>query len=156
MENMGYRALDIAREIVAVSAEYGDLITNLKLQKLLYYTNAWYMALHKKSLFEEDFQAWIHGPVVPSVYRYFKDCMSRPIIAEKRSASLDPEVSSHILDILSEFGGYSVLQLEIMTHREDPWRDARGTLPPDQSSTNTISKSSIYKYYSGLANVQEA
>lgn len=152
MENMGYNPLDIAKKIVAVSAEHGDLVTNLKLQKLLYYTDAWYMVNHQKSLFAEDFQAWIHGPVIPSVYHHFKKYMSGPIDPVKGSVRIDPAVSNHILDILETFGGYSALQLEIMTHQEDPWRIARGGLPADQSSANIISKESICKYYSDFAN----
>ena len=52
-----------------VDEDAGDSMTNLRLQKLLFYAQAWHLALTNRPLFEEDFEAWVHGPVIPSFYR---------------------------------------------------------------------------------------
>jgi len=62
-------ALQIARHIVRESRTTGEPITNLKLQKLLYYCQGWHLAYHEKVLFSDPIQAWVHGPAVPNVYR---------------------------------------------------------------------------------------
>ncbi len=54
--------------------EAGDVITHLKLQKLVYYAQAWYLANFNRPLFDEDMQAWTHGPVVPSLWKEYRDC----------------------------------------------------------------------------------
>ncbi len=56
-----------------IDREAGDSITHLKLQKLLYYAQAWSLVLKGKSLFEEDFEAWAHGPVLPSIFEQYKN-----------------------------------------------------------------------------------
>jgi len=69
---MSYRALTIAKHILKICADHGDNLTNLKLQKLLYYSQAWYLALNDETLFSDDIEAWVHGPVVSSVYQEYK------------------------------------------------------------------------------------
>ena len=60
---------DIAKYFLAqADEEIGDLISNLKLQKLVYYAQGFYLALHDEALFPEDIEAWTHGPVVPVLY----------------------------------------------------------------------------------------
>ena len=61
-------AQQIADYLIAFSHSVGDPISNLKLQKLLYYAQAWYLALHNEPLFPESIEAWVHGPAVPPVY----------------------------------------------------------------------------------------
>src|SRR5258708_4115865 len=69
----GCSALDVANWfLAAMDRGAGDSITHLKLQKLVYYAQAWSLALRNKPLFDEDFVAWTHGPVVKSVWRRFK------------------------------------------------------------------------------------
>ena len=61
--------------------KHGDLITNLKLQKLLYFAQGWFLALYDTPLFKEEIQAWIHGPVVATVYHSYKGFGYGPITA---------------------------------------------------------------------------
>ena len=62
----------VADWFIHFAHEVGDPITNLKLQKLVYYAQAWYLALHGKRLFPAEFQAWVHGPVCHSLYQRFR------------------------------------------------------------------------------------
>lgn len=137
--------------LLAECREQGEILTNLKLQKLLYYAQAWFLALRDTALFSEDFQAWAHGPVLPSQYHRFKDFAWRPITIEVDCPELDDEVENHLLDIIEEFGSETAVALERMTHRETPWIAARDGLPNGAISDAVISKSSMKRYYRDLA-----
>lgn len=73
-------ARQVADYVIAFLAEHGDPTTNLKLQKLLYYSQAWYLALYDLPLFDDRIEAWVHGPVVPPVYGAFKGKEWQPIV----------------------------------------------------------------------------
>ena len=129
----------------------GELLTNLKLQKLLYYAQAWFLVLKGKALFSEDFQAWIHGPVLPSQYHRFKKYEWRPIDGEiSRPTNITEEVIVHLCEIIDVFSVETAAALELMTHNEAPWKDARKNVLPDQQSRAIISKESMITFYSLL------
>lgn len=128
----------------------GDVLTNLKLQKLLYYAQAWYLVNYDNSLFTEDFQAWVHGPVLVSEYQRFKRFKWKPITEELSLPSLNPNVVKHLSEIIDIFGVETAVALELMTHNETPWRDARKGVPEDQNSSRIISKESMKSFYKKL------
>ncbi|MBN9590371.1 MAG: hypothetical protein BGN85_02220 [Alphaproteobacteria bacterium 64-11] len=140
----------VADYLLVECRERGEVLTNLKLQKLIYYAQAWELALRDRELFAEDCQAWIHGPVIPSQYQRFKDYQWRPITEEIARPSLPEAVASHLNEIVDVFGADSAVALELMTHRERPWLEARGDLLPDAPSTNRISKTTMRDYYRSL------
>lgn len=113
--------------ILRVDESTGDVMTNLRLQKLVYYAQAWHLALTGKPLFDDDFEAWIHGPVVPHLYRRFKDNGWRPIDRAATSPILpmDDETRDVLEEVWSAYGQFSATHLEELTHSEDPWIDAR-------------------------------
>ena len=120
-----YKAIQIARWFVEwASAESADL-SNLKLQKLLYYAQGWNLAKRGTPLFEEEIQAWSHGPVVPTVYRAFRDFGSGDITLDGDFDwdSVDPETTQLLADVWSTYGVFGAWQLRNMTHDEPPWRD---------------------------------
>ena len=126
----------------------GDVLTNLKLQKLLYYAQAWYLARFDVPIFSEDFEAWIHGPVLPSQYRRFKTCEWRPIQDYIRAPqALPPKLTKHLNAIISTFGTETATALEMMTHQEMPWLRARRNIPNNSPSRSVISKSSMKEFY---------
>jgi uncharacterized phage-associated protein len=129
--------------------ERGDILTNLKLQKLLYYAQAWHLAIHNKQLFAEDFQAWVHGPALPSQYQRFKKFEWRPILEESIVLPRldDVNVVSYLVEIVNIFGVETASSLELMTHNEKPWQDARKGIPKDQPSTAVITKQSMRLFY---------
>lgn len=150
-------ARDVAEYLIWLAAEAGDGLTNLKLQKLLYYAQAWFIVLYGRKLFEEDFEAWVHGPVIRALYGCYKEFSYSPITPSGRKPRPLPEqVVKHLKNILQTFGGFSAYQLELMTHSELPWQNARRGLAPDQSSRNIISTTDMQSFYSGMLNGQKA
>lgn len=123
-----------------------------KLQKLCFYAYAWYMTLNnKKKLFNEHFEAWIHGPVNPALYQKYREWGWNSIPREKKlppEIADNPEISEFIQEVYDSYGHLDADQLEYLTHNEDPWILARSGLKPYETSTNQISDTEIYKYYS--------
>jgi len=144
-------AREVADYIIWFSHKHGDPISNLKLQKLLYYAHAWYLAIHNKPLFDEDFEAWVHGPVIPSVYHAFKDWAWKPIEENPRKPALPRKVEKHLEEIMDVYGSLSAYQLEKLAHREKPWRVARGPIPNDALSRAKISNKEMKAFYRALA-----
>ena len=116
-------AHDIAKYFVSlVDEEAGDSITNLKLQKLLYYAQGGYLAYHDEPLFPEAIEAWTHGPVVPSVYRHYKQHGGEPIPVEPVNLEAYSEQVREVLDEVDKvFGQFTAGKLRAMTHNEPPW-----------------------------------
>lgn len=142
-----YTANQIADYFIAFSHEHGDPITNLKLQKLLYYAQAWHLALFDAPLFPDRIEAWVHGPVVPEVYRRFKGWAWKPIEEDPEYPTFQDNVSEFLGDLLREYGYKTAYELELLSHEEEPWRFARGRIPMDVESTAQISHASMAKYY---------
>lgn len=143
-------ARQVADYIIHFLAEHGDPVSNLKLQKLLYYSQAWYLALYNKPLFGERIEAWTHGPAIPPIYGEFKAWSWKPIPPPKRVRALPKKIESHINEVLEVYGNFSAYQLERLTHQEDPWKNARVGLASDQPSHNVIRLEDMKKYYRAL------
>lgn len=116
---------DVANYFLSQSSDdAGDLISNLKLQKLVYYAQGFSLALLGKPLFEEEIEAWMHGPVVPELYRKYRDHGSEGIPAP---ADFDP--SEHfnkqqialLREVNEMYGQFSAWKLRNLTHEEAPW-----------------------------------
>ena len=118
-------AKDVADYFLTKASFNDDDITNLKLQKLLYYAQGFHLALFDKELFNEKIEAWIHGPVCPDVYHEFKDYGANIISDYQISKDFDKIFSKEQLEFLDEiyevFGQYSAWKLRNMTHEEPPW-----------------------------------
>jgi uncharacterized phage-associated protein len=121
---MAHKALNVANEILKLSnPEIGDIISNLKLQKLLYYVQGFHIAMKDEPLFDEDIIAWQYGPVVPEVYHEFK-CFGSGAIAVPDSDTdfgLSNEQLDLIKDVYEVYGQFSAVKLMKMTHEESPW-----------------------------------
>lgn len=127
-------------------------ITPLALQKSLYYIQGFYYAFYNKFLFEEDCQAWVHGPVYPDIYYRYRDFKLDPIAC---TAEIDDSVftSSEIavLDsIAKHLCCYSGKVLEKFTHSEFPWLSARGNLTEAELSDQIIRKEDIGRYFESV------
>ena len=118
-------AHDVAKYFVAlVDEDAGDSISNLKLQKLLYYAQGFHLALHGKPLFHEKIKAWDHGPVVPQVYHMYKEHGANAIPKEEIDPHIYTKEVRELLDeVYSVYGQFSAGKLRSMTHNEPPWRD---------------------------------
>lgn len=137
---------DIADYFINLANETGSFISNLKLQKLVYYAQAWYLAIYGKPLFEEDFQAWVHGPVIPELYQKYKKFSWRPI-DEDVNPNLPTPIQEFLSDVADEYFACDAYELERMTHIEDSWNQARGNIPMDEASEAIISKEWMKEYY---------
>lgn len=140
----------VADWFIARSHEVGDPITPLKLQKLVYYAQAWYVAIYGKPLVRDEFQAWLHGPVSPKLYQRFKSLQWRVIEEDVEKPELPTEIAAHLEEVMEQYGGYSAWDLERLTHTEPPWIEARGDVPADANSENPISVEAMRDYYRSL------
>lgn len=116
------KAIDIAKYFVSLSdSEAGDTISNLKVQKLLYYAQGFSLVILGKPLFDEDILAWNHGPVVASVYHELKHFGSSEISFQDCSVELDEADKQLLNDVYEVYGQFSAWKLRDMTHNEAPW-----------------------------------
>ena len=131
--------------------EYGPM-TTMKLQKLAYYSQAHCLATHGNCLFQEDFQAWVNGPVAPALYREHRGkFLIHPgelADAVKSHSPLSEHVKQEVHTICSRLAILTGNQLSTMTHREDPWRLARQGCGPSDHCETVISKESMRSFYS--------
>lgn len=144
---MVHRVDAIADHIIWNAHRHGSFISNLKLQKLLYYAHAWHLAIHDEALFAERIEAWVHGPVVPSIYRRFKRHGFRNIDEAIRRPELGTSTANFLDELLRQYLPFDAYALELMTHQEEPWLDARGGAPPDRRSRAQITDSAIKRYF---------
>lgn len=133
--------------ICSIDREAGDSLTHLKLQKLLYYAQAWSMVFFEKTLFEEDFQAWSHGPVLPSIWEKYKKFGHENIETDDSDHHLPQNIIELLEEIKEVYGEKSAKYLENLSHSEKPWIEARQTLPLEQRSTTAISKKTMRHFY---------
>lgn len=124
-----YSALDVAKWFILHNKVYvdegsADLLSNLKIQKLLYYAQGVFLAITNRPLFTEDIVAWQYGPVVEEVYHTYKGFGSAGITLDIYEI---PEISKKDQALLKEvydvFGQYSAIGLMKMTHSETPWKE---------------------------------
>lgn len=143
-----YKAIDISRWFISfVDKNHGDLITNLKVQKLLYYAEAWSQVFYNRTLFEEDIQAWAHGPVVPEVYHAFKNRGLEPLELDRALEKLDDEALEILEEVQSIYGELTAKSLEIMTRQDTPWLRARNGLSEEAVCNTVIPKHEIKEFY---------
>jgi uncharacterized phage-associated protein len=152
---------NLAEIIVSFFNEKGDFISNKKLQKLLYYIQAWHFVYFDgENIFEEDIlpEAWVHGPVFPSIYSEYKRFGFSPItvneedfkpyIALIESSGLTPDQVELLEAVLKQYGNRTAFELEYLSHSERPWLNAREGLKPFEACETEISKKSIVDFYS--------
>lgn len=126
-------------------------MTHKKLQKLCYYSYSWYLTYFNKSLFPSKFEAWIHGPVEPSLYRRFKEKGWIEINdSEIMTQDIKVEVTQWAQNIYNSYGHLDGNQLEYLTHAEAPWLKARGGIAEYESSNSFIEDDVIRNFYLGV------
>jgi uncharacterized phage-associated protein len=146
---MAFEAFDVAKWFInRVDRESGESITHLKVQKLLYFAEAWYQVLHGKDLFNEQIEAWAHGPVVREVYGKLSDYGWQALPPIDPTMLEFPEDVQGALELVVDlYDRFGAKQLESITHTDRPWLDARGGLAPEARCTAPIDKSAIRAYF---------
>lgn len=132
---------NVAKYLLSFQGEdASDAISNMKLQKLLYYAQGFALAILGRPLFSEDFEAWEYGPVVPSVYKQYKKYGFKaipPVDINIKKAFKDEEVK--LLDqVYNVFGQYSAWALSEMSHNTAPWKE---------TANNSIISKEVMKNY---------
>ena len=127
-------------------------MTTWKLQKLVYYCQAWHLVWEDKPLFPERIEAWFAGPVVPELYYAHKGKyqISRADLKKGNSLNLADNEKESIDVVIKDFGKHTGFELSQMTHNEAPWKLARGGCAPNEVCTSEITLESMGEYYSSL------
>jgi uncharacterized phage-associated protein len=136
-------------DVVAyILREHGPT-TAMKLQKLLYYCQAWSLVWDEKPMFSARIEAWVTGPVVPAVYRLHRGQFEISTWSGNPN-NLTSEQKETVNAVLHFYGGKTAQWLSDLTHRESPWLDARSGLDDRERGDNTISHAALHEYYSSL------
>lgn len=140
-------------DVTAYILEKVGPITAMKLQKLVYYSQAWSLVWDETSLFDEPIQAWANGPVVPALFNkhqgQFK--VSKESLPDGNPDNLTASEKDTIDAVLEYYGKESSQYLSDLTHMEDPWRNARAGMPDGERGNREITHAALAMYYEGLA-----
>lgn len=129
-----YDPRSVANLLLDLAAGQGIPITNLALQKLLYFAHGHFLIRTRRPLMSGSFEAWNYGPVHPAVYREFKSLGAKPIEARAVARDVmtgalkplppidDNEVKQQLLSVLSSYGHLSPGRLVDISHApRGPW-----------------------------------
>ncbi|AIL31966.1 hypothetical protein IX83_00270 [Basilea psittacipulmonis DSM 24701] len=138
---------DVAKYFLSLcnDDESGDLISNLKIQKLVYYAQGFSLAIHNKPLFQEKIQAWMHGPVVPDLYNKYKKYENGALPTTDLNIDFDKfsvEEKKLLDDVYDVYGQFSAWKLRNMTHDEMPWKSTY-----QLGKSNEISNEVLKEYF---------
>lgn len=141
---MVYDALDIAAYVVKRCHETNTTVSNLKLQKILYFIQAQFLVCRNERCFYQRIEAWSFGPVVPEAYQEYKIYGGAAIPfsdtnPEKKISESDLELMNRIIDKCSKYAASDLVEI---THRQKPWKDAY-----TPRANNEILPESIKKYF---------
>lgn len=145
------RAIDIANFFIDYNSHCVDeTITNLKLNKLLYFAQGYSLALYNAPLFSENIEAWQYGPVVSNVYHKFKSNNKENIANTYGNFShdiFDSDTIELLLAVINDYGKYSSSKLIEITHEKgSPW-----DMVYSENANNIISNSSIKEYFKNVS-----
>lgn len=137
--------IDVANYFLQKDLQEDDVnsITNLKMQKLVYYAQGFHLALFGGPVFEEEINAWLHGPVVRELYDHCKDSGKSPLPWDydiNAYAKFNEEQQGLLDEVFSEFGQYTAWRLRDMTHEESPWLN-------HEKAGDIIPKSELLAYF---------
>ena len=143
----GASVFDVAKFILR---NYGPM-SAMKLEKLVYYCQAWSLVWDERPMFQERIEAWASGPVAPELYaqhrgRFMLDESDIP----GEPDNLDQEAVDTIETVMRFYGDKTAQWLSDLTHREDPWKDARKGLPDGARCQEEITLAAMEEYYSSL------
>ena len=141
---MIYSTVNVAQWLLTETKRQGINITHMKLQKLLYYTQAYFLGMTGQPLFYNQIQAWQHGPVVPDVYSIYNKFGSN-VISVTNDTPAPAELAALISDIISDKGKLSAHDLRNMTHNETAWQEAW-----NNTNSRIISNDMIEKCFSDM------
>ncbi len=123
---MSITAKNVANYFLMINdPDVGELISNLKVQKLVYYAQGFYLAIYDKTLFKDPIEAWEHGPVVRELYNHFKKYESNhipPPVDFDYKKIFNKKQIKVLQEVYNVYGQYSAWKLRQLTHSEPPWQ----------------------------------
>jgi uncharacterized phage-associated protein len=122
----------------------------MKLQKLLYYSQAWSLVWNDRPLFSDKIEAWANGPVVRTVFKAYQGQYKVKETKYGDKNGLNLEEKETVDAVLKFYGTKTGFYLSELTHREQPWREARKGLAPGELGNQEITKASMRDYYGSL------
>lgn len=137
---------DVAKYIL----EQRGAMTTWKLQKLVYYAQAWSLVWDDDELFPEEIEAWANGPVVRELYNQHRRTFRISTLAVGDSANLTANQKDTVDRVLDYYGDKPPQWLSDLTHMEKPWQLAREGLPDGERGDRVIPKQSLAEYYGSL------
>ena len=142
---MAYSVEQIANQLLINAADSGELMTNMKLQKMLYYQQGFHLAYFEAPLFHEEIEAWMYGPVVPSMYEKYKGFGRNGIEPDRTLGfSFERKEEQALFDeVCKVYGAYSAIGLMNMTHEEMPWK----TTPVGEGAEHVITKEKMQLFF---------
>lgn len=152
-----YSVFDVANYFISLSQKQmiddgvPEGITHLKLQKILFFTQAAYLALYKKPLFEDPVLAWKYGPVIERVYHKYKTSGNHPLILEQYDKVIEgnEKLKTFLDGIWELFGKYSANELINISHNHLPWKEAY-----EKGPSTEITKEKMIEYYKDIFKFQ--
>ncbi|WFU81205.1 DUF4065 domain-containing protein [Bradyrhizobium sp. CIAT3101] len=132
-------------DVAAYILEQRGPLTAMKLQKLVYYSQAWSIVWDDDALFQEEIEAWKNGPVVKELWEAHRGRFRVETIAQGNSGALNSDQKDTIDKVLDFYGNESAQWLSDLTHLEDPWKNASARGP-----NSTITKEALAEYYSSI------
>ncbi len=145
--------LCLSQYFIAKGRQESKEVTNKKLQKLVYYAQAWALVFHDKTIYKDNIKAWVHGPAIPALYHRYKkfgyERISEEVDMDAVLVVLEPFIKT--IDMVWEaYSKYDARYLELLTHNEEPWINAREGLEEYMSSDNVIPTISMKSFYKGI------
>lgn len=139
-------AHDVARYILEQKGE----MDTWKLQKLVYYSQAWHLVWDSEPLFEERIEAWANGPVAPDLFREHRGKFKMAKWPKGNISRLTRSQRESIDVVLKHYGKRTGFALRELTHKEKPWKDARKGVPVGAPSKKVITPGAMVSYYGSL------
>lgn len=139
---MAYSALDVAKYVINYEHSQGREVSNLRLQKLLYFIQALVLVETDGPCFLDEMQAWEYGPVVPNVYHIFKIFGSLDIREKEEAPLIEEKIAGYIKEMIDFCKDFPTSQLVEITHKQDPWIQAR-----KRGLKSVITTTSIRDYF---------
>lgn len=141
---------DVAKYIL----EQTGRIPALKLQKLVYYSQAWSLVWDEAPIFGEKIEAWTHGPAVPHLFEAHRGRfeVNESVFPQGEIKNLSQSEIDTINSVLDHYGDKTAQWLIDLTHLEDPWLEARKGFfkEPEKVCHNEINHTAMMEYYGGL------
>ncbi|HBA03729.1 MAG TPA: hypothetical protein DCW51_07150 [Clostridium sp.] len=144
---------DIVQVVNAILSKQS--MTHKKLQKICYYFYSWYWVIYNEKIFDDSFEAWVHGPVSPSLYKKYKSFGWKEIKIEEENNCFMVKDDKFLDKILEIYGKYSADELEDLTHKELPWQNARRGLDKFENCNSVIDINDIRYFYENQTDIKK-